>query len=70
MKKIFVALLTCAGVVFLGLVGYAGISPKFPHNIFLLGLFRSTGAAVFLGVIYFVGRLFAAGIRSASKQGR
>jgi len=70
MKKIFIALLTCAGVVFLGLIGYAGIAPKqFAGNAFLLHLFQSTGAVVLLGIIYFVARLFAAGIRSASRQG-
>ena len=71
MKKILVAVLICNAVVFLGLVGYAGITPKeFAGNIFLLGLFRASGAGVFIAVVYFVSRLFAAGIRSASKTNR
>ncbi len=68
MEKILLALLTCAGLVFLGLTIYAGIAPKqFAGNAFLLHLFQSTGAVVFLGIIYLVDRLFVAGIRSARR---
>jgi len=68
MEKILLALLTCAGLVFLGLTLFAGIAPKqFAGNAFLLHLFQSTGAVVFLGIIYLVGTLFAAGIRSARR---
>jgi len=42
-------------------------SKQFAGNAFWLHLFQFTGAVVFIGIIYFVGRLFAAGLRSAGR---
>ena len=66
MKKIVLAFLIVSSAVFLGLIAYAGLAPTgFADSNILLVLFRISGAATFIAVIYLVARLFRAGMRSS-----
>jgi hypothetical protein len=65
MKKLINTIFACSSILFLALTGYAGLAPgKFARSAVLLLLVRLSGAGVFIGIVYYVVRLFSLGMRT------